>query len=415
VSFDAREIAGDVGAGDGRERGPERREAKGGGLVLDGDDGREGHEVGLLAWLQRSGERVCAERLGTQERRAGEELARVGGRSDLAGRIERVRDGGADVEGAPGGDVAREADADPAAPRFLEVELTAAEEIVRIGAMCDRGARGGHAVPLGVGEMDGVGEDGARPEQPNRLVDAEVVLGEGVDGQGLDTLAGVLGDVGLHGEVEVVRELSGALEHASRAAQGEARGDGEAEEPLSVKAVSEEARSAKGLLGRDGERVRAALVHEGEAEGRAHTSLGHRLEHALGGAGMRRREGHEGGRPDSQRRVDEELRGRARVGFVGEASLFREDRRLEPIEQGPGGRADDARLRYVEVRVDEPGDEQRTAQVVDERVSGFRVEVSDVDDAVPFDREGAVRVEAELEARRRANGREDRAPVAAAE
>jgi hypothetical protein len=182
-------------------------------------------------------------------------------------------------------DVAREADADPAGARLREVEAPAAEEVVRVGAVRDRGPRGGDAVPLGVREVDGVREDGARTEEAGRLVDAEIVGGEGVDGERLDPLARVLGDVRLDREVELAGQPRGALEHAPRAAQGKPWGDGEAEEASPVVAARERARGGQGVVGADRERGRAALVHQGEPEGRAHAPLRHRFERPGQGSG----------------------------------------------------------------------------------------------------------------------------------
>jgi hypothetical protein len=227
------------------------------------------------------------------------------------------------------------------------------------------GVGGAQALPLAVGQVDRVGEDGAGADEVGVLVDAEVVgRGEAVAGQ--RALVEVLRQVRRDGQVEAAREGPGGGEQLRRAGQREAGDDGDAE-PAGVVAVpagGQRREGGDGDVDRMTQGLRAVAVHQHGARDGAEAAGVQGLKQDLGGLGVRGAVD-QGQRGAGRGEVVAEGRGDgARVGGVGEARLLGEDGVGEPGQQLAAGASDDPGLRVVDVGVDEAGDQHARAEVV---------------------------------------------------
>ena len=117
------------------------------------------------------------------------------------GLAERVEHG----EGRAGADIGADAEPDAVTIGLSQIEQARAEEHVAGRAEGDAGARLGHARQRPVAHMDAMGEDRARPDQAEAVVDVEIVggLGEALGDE--RDLARIFGEVGVHQHVRDAR------------------------------------------------------------------------------------------------------------------------------------------------------------------------------------------------------------------
>ena len=217
-------------------------------------------------------------------------------------------------------------------------------------------------------EVDAVPEQAARRQQPVARVDLRV--GPRPREQLLDgrDLAPVLAQMRLH---QRVREL--ARERARRLELGVGRGDGEArrddvEQPVPpVPALQKRPALGVAPLGRVEQARRRAPVHHHLAGRHPHPPPLRLGEEGVDQFRVDRAVDRGRRRPVAQELVEEEARTFRRVGRVAELLLLDEGVLLQPVQQLRAVRGDDARLREVDVRVDQPRQDELVRVAVHRR------------------------------------------------
>ena len=256
---------------------------------------------------------------------------------------------------------------------------------VRRRAVQHAGLCGGEDFPLLARGMNAVRERDIGAGQTNLVEKLNVVA----PGQLPDeaNFLFLLGGVRMQTQLVLAREGGSRAQQVGRAAQGEARRDGEAQAVVAAQLVEQQVAVGERVINGHGERrVVAGLVHQAVADDAHEAAL-------LGGSE---------GRAGVTRGLHREERGDAAAQHLGAGEqgggvegvavvrgLERPDVAAQPRQQRQVlGEAAEQRLREVDVALDQAGHDEAAAGI--EFVFGQRLEFADADDAPAADQYAAV-------------------------
>ena len=203
-----------------------------------------------------------------------------------------------------------------------------------------------------------MGEDRARPDQAEAVVDVEIIGGLRETAGDEGDLARILGEVGVHQHVGMRGDQRAGIGELLGAGGGrEARRDGIAE----AAAAAPPGDQGLGVGAAGGDGVAQALrpqVHQHLAGDDPHVARERGFEERVDRAGMDGGEDERAGRAVPEQLVEEEGGDLVGMAAVGEGLFGREDMAFEPLHELLAVRGDALDLRIMDMGIDEAGDDQ---------------------------------------------------------
>ena len=202
-------------------------------------------------------------------------------------------------------------------------------------------------------------EQARRPEQAEAVIDIGIVGGIREQAGDLGDLLPRLGEVRLHQHARMaLQEFAGRRQLRRPGGDREAGRDGVAQPALPVPAGVEALARAQPAFGAVAERGGGIAVHQRLAGGERHAAPRRRREQPVRGLLVDGGEDERGRRAVGQQQVEEDLGGGGGMGPVRIARLLGKGEAAEPVQQAAPAGGGDAVLREMDMRIDEPRQDQ---------------------------------------------------------